>query len=310
MTKKIVLIVLGALLVLCGLGATVPASLLTAATGGDGAIESGYHRLTTDTPALISTTEQVSSGASVPTSGLGATTITINARSSGQPIFLGVARSSDVDAYLDGIAHEEVRDINLSPYRVRTTLRDGLPVAEPPSDQTFWVAQASGDDSTIEWQVADGAYRFVMMNEDGSPGVDAQAQFGIKVGGLRGLGIGALIVGILIALVGLTLLIWGIRTRGRPAQPAPATGYPTAGGTQPYGPPQPGTQQPGPPSYGPPPGEQPPYGQPPQGQPPHGQPPHGQPPYGQPPHGQPPAGPSGYERPGSTGQEPPAPPET
>ncbi len=261
MTKKIVLIVLGALLLFCGLGGTALAAVLTAATGGDGAIESGYHRLATETPALISTTEQVSSGSPVPTSGFGATTITISARSNGQPIFLGVARSSDVDGYLAGIAQEEVREINLRPYRVDTRLREGLPIAEPPDDQIIWVAQASGDNPRLEWQVAEGDYRFVLMNDDGSPEVDAQVQFGIEVNGLREVGIGALIVSILVALAGLALLIWGIRTRGGPARPAPATGYPTPGGPQPYGPPPPGGTQPyGPPPPGPPP---PPPGPPP-----------------------------------------------
>ena len=61
------------------------------------------------------------------------------------------------------------------------------------------------------------------MNDDGSPGVDADTKFGIKVGGLRGVGIGTLIFGIVIALVGLGLLIWGIRTPSRPAQPATQT---------------------------------------------------------------------------------------
>ena len=287
MTKKIILIVLGALLLLCGLGATVPGALLIAATGGDGALTSGYHRLASETPALVSTAEQVSSGTDLPTSGFGATTITLRARTSGQPIFLGVARASDVDRYLDGIASEEVRDIELSPYRVRTTVHDGLPIAEPPGDQTFWLAQSSGEDPTVEWQVTEGEYRLVMMNDDGSPGVDAEAQFGVKVGGLRGLGIGTLIFGMVIALVGLGLLIWGIRTRGRPAQPA--TGYPPGGPTV----------------YGPPPGPQPatPQTAVPQTQWPAQ-------PYGQPPPGQPPSGPTGYEPPTRpTGYEPPpAPP--
>ena len=136
MTKKIILIVLGALLLLCGLGATVPGALLIAATGGDGALTSGYHRLASETPVLVSTAEQVSSGTDWPTSGFGAATITVDARTSGQPIFLGVARASDVDRYLDGIAYEEVRDIELSPYRVSTTVHDGLPIAEPPKKAT------------------------------------------------------------------------------------------------------------------------------------------------------------------------------
>src|SRR5262245_57419467 len=103
MTKKIVLIVIGALVLLCGLGTIVPCAILVAATGGDGVIESGYHRLSTETPALVSPTEQVASAASIPTSGFGSTTISINARASDGPIFLGLAEAADVDNYLSGV---------------------------------------------------------------------------------------------------------------------------------------------------------------------------------------------------------------
>jgi hypothetical protein len=232
MTKKIVLIVIGAVVLLCGLGAVVPGALLTAVTGSDNAITTGYHQLSSATPALVSPTETISSDTRMPTSGFGTTTLTIAARDSNQPLFLGVARADDLKAYLDGIAYDEITDIDDRPFRVDLRRQDGFPFAQPPEAESFWVASASGTDPKLEWEVTDGDYRVVMMNADGSPGTSAETRFGVQVEGLRGLGIGILVAGSLVALAGLGLLLWGILTPSRPRPVAPA-------GPTPYQPPPP-----------------------------------------------------------------------
>jgi hypothetical protein len=265
MTKKIILIVLGIVLMLCGLGAIVPGAILTGVTGADNTIDSGYHTISTPTPALVSETERVKAG-SMRSSGLGSTSLKISARDSAQPIFLGVARASDVEQFLQGVAYDEVRELNVRPFRMETRRHDGNDFAFPPGDETFWVASDSGDSPTLEWTVESGDYRIVMMNTDGSPGTSAQAEFGVKVEGLRGIGIGTIIGGGLIFLVGLGLLLWGIFTKRRP-QPATVTGpmggSPTTGGypaptpppatppeapTTPRSPPQPPPPPPQPPT--------------------------------------------------------------
>jgi hypothetical protein len=226
MAKKIVLIVVGAVLLLCGLGALVPGALLTRLTGHDGAIDTGYHTIGSPTPALVSPTEKVNP-TDLPTSGPGATTLTVSARGSDQPVFLGVARAADVDAYLDGVAYDEVRDVQLRPYRVETARHSGDPFADPPGAESFWLASATGTTPTLDWKVQSGDYRLVLMNADGSPGAAADTQVGLKINGLRGLGVGVLAGGAVAALAGLGLLLWGIATPGRPAAPTPPTA-PTA----------------------------------------------------------------------------------
>ena len=103
-----------------------------------------------------------------------------------------------------------------------------------PTEEEIWVAQAVGTAPTLEWPVQEGDYRLILMNADGSPGVRAQAQFAITINGLFGLGLGWLIATALVAIVGLVLLILGIRTRTRP-HPDGLAGPPTQPG---YGPPQ------------------------------------------------------------------------
>lgn len=239
MAKKIILIVLGVVLMLCGLGVAIPGTVLAALAGSDGRISSDYETISTNTPALVSEPADVATGTNLPTSGFGSTTITFAARDADQPLFLGVARAADVEEYLDGVAFDEVREFDMSPFRLSTTRRDGASSASPPEDETFWLASTTGDNPRLEWQVEEsGNYRIVMMNADGSAGTSAEVQLGIEIEGLGAIGIGAIIVGVVSFLIGLALLIWGIRTKA-PPRPATATSYP---GSAP--PPQP---PPGPP---------------------------------------------------------------
>jgi hypothetical protein len=226
MTKKVVLIVIGAVLLLCGLGCAVPGALLTAVTGSDNTLVSGFHDVGTPTPALVSETARISDTS--PTAGIdvGETTLRVSVRSSDE-IFLGVAAASDVDRYLEAVEYDEIRDLEISPYRVDTIRRDGLSVVAPPTEETFWLAEATGTAPNLEWDLQDGDYRFVLMNADGSPGVQGEAQFGVTVAGLFGIGVGWLMATGLVAVVGLVLLIVGVSTRGRPhVDPAPGPPQP------------------------------------------------------------------------------------
>ena len=220
MAKKIVLIVVGAVLLVWGLIALVPGSLLVRATR-HGDIGTGFHVIGSPTPALVSGTENLPSAADV-------ATLRVRARNAPQPVFLGVAPAADVNRYLSGVAYDEVTNFQVRPYRVGTTRHGGVPFAEPPGAQTFWVASATGTSPTLEWPVQSGDYRLVMMNADGSPGTAADTELGVQINGLRPLGVGLLIGGGVFVVVGLGLLLWGIRLPGRPLTPPAPMAPPSA----------------------------------------------------------------------------------
>ncbi len=238
MTKKIILIVVGAVLLLCGIGAIVPGGLLTGVSGSDNTIESGFNSVSTPTVAFVSQTAHVSNASGMRTAGIGAATISISARST-EPIFLGVAAASDVETYLGTAPFDEVTNLDLSPFRLDTARHEGNATPNPPADQTFWIDSSSGTSPSLDWKITDGDYRLVMMNLDGSEGVVAESQFGITVNGLFGIGLGILIAGVVAALIGLALLVLGIALRAAPKQPAFAGAggaYPAPGGYGPAGP--------------------------------------------------------------------------
>lgn len=62
----------------------------------------------------------------------------------GVPLFVGIAATDDVDRFLRDVAHDEVRDVDVHPFRAgyRSFPGDAEPGA--PGDEDFWVASSGG----------------------------------------------------------------------------------------------------------------------------------------------------------------------
>jgi len=257
MAKKVTLIIVGIVLLLGGFGAMALGGGLAGVVGWDNTLHTGYHQIGTPTSALTTEAARVSNADNTPGSGLGAASITVTARSS-EPIFIGIGPADEVNRYLGDSSYEEVTDFNFSPWRVSAAPHEGFGSPDPPTERAFWTASATGLTPSLEWKVTEGDYRLVLMNADASPGVAAEARFGLQVNGLFGIGIAILIVGAVVGLGGLVLLIWGIRITVPPGPPAYAgagypggpiapSGYPPPGQPPPRQPPTPGQPPPGPP---------------------------------------------------------------
>jgi hypothetical protein len=99
------------------------------------------------------------------------------------PVFVGVARTSEVSDYLRGVDHAVVTDFDSSPFRADYREQPGIAVPAKPGDERFWDASAQGaGKQTLTWDVRDGDWSVVVMNADGSPGVHADVSAGAKLG--------------------------------------------------------------------------------------------------------------------------------
>jgi hypothetical protein len=105
-------------------------------------------------------------------------TIRLTARGSDKPLFVGVARTRDVDAYLRDVPHEQVRDVEFTPFRAPRDAVAGTRKPAPPATAGIWAASGS---ETVSWPVEDGDWSVVVMNADGSSGVSAEVAAGAKV---------------------------------------------------------------------------------------------------------------------------------
>ena len=139
-----------------------------------------------------------------------------------KPVFVGIARTSDVENYLQGVSHSTLTDVNTSPFEADYDdhAGDRRPVA--PADSQIWVASEHGlGKQTLNWEIADGDYSVVVMNADGSAGVDADVSTGANVPFLDEIAWTAVGSGGFVLVIGVALLVMGIRRPSTPTGPAP-----------------------------------------------------------------------------------------
>lgn len=139
--------------------------------------------------------------------------------SSDTETFIGIARTDDVDGYLQGVAHSVVTAVESDPFSVTYRVVPGDAAPEPPGDQTFWVASTTGAGrQSITWDLGGGSYTVVLMNADASQGIDVRLSAGVKSDVVLPIGIGALVVGLLLAASAIVLIVLSMRGRA-PAAP-------------------------------------------------------------------------------------------
>jgi hypothetical protein len=235
--KKPLLIVGGSLVALIGLGILAGGVALLALFGTDGEIESGSHPLAATGRALVSEATRIEDSAPIDAGGGVRIRFSVEP-TNGKEVFVGIAPTDEVDAFLEGVAIDEIADFEIRPYRLETTPIPGEGVPGNPNDETFWHAAASGTEgAAIDWKVESGSFRLVIMNVDASPGVEGNGKVGVKVPFTVPAGIVAIVVGVVIAGVGVLLLVLGLRVRSAPKDTA--SGLPP-GAPLPPPPPQPG----------------------------------------------------------------------
>jgi len=227
---RIALIVLGSVVALLGLGLAAGGGFLlwvdrTQREGGY--LTTPTERFATSTYAL--TRERLEVNADGPNwiwneNWLG--TVRIRGEgASGKPLFIGIGPEAAVAGYLGRVAHADVENINLDPFRVDYRQFAGGAPRRPPTAQNFWAASASGQGrQTVTWKVREGDWSVVLMSADGSRGVSADVDLGAKLSFLLWVAIGLLIGGALILGGSVALIVLAARTRPPPAAPPrPAT---------------------------------------------------------------------------------------
>ena len=144
----------------------------------------------------------------------------------GKPVFIGIARTRDVNAYLRGVARTTVTNVDYGPfgghfkadYRYEAAPRTS---AAPPARSPIWTASAQGrGPQTMNWRVEDGNWTVVLMNADGSPGVRADVKAGARVPYLGAIGWSSVGGAVLFGALATALIAAG--TPRRPAPPAPS----------------------------------------------------------------------------------------
>jgi len=130
----------------------------------------------------------------------------------GKPVFVGIARTADVDRYLRGTSHAIVTDVDTSPFKAEYRTVPSARRPARPAEQSFWAASARGNGrQQVTWKVRDGNWSVVVMNADASRRVDTGISAGADLPWLDEAGWATVGAGVLIALMAAGLILVGTR---------------------------------------------------------------------------------------------------
>ncbi|WP_326836215.1 hypothetical protein VSH64_15035 [Amycolatopsis rhabdoformis] len=216
---RIAVIVISVVVLVIGVCLAVGGGVLLLVFGSGGSLKSGTHAVSTPTAAVVTDTAQITDTSRL-TRALGDPSVSVHASGgNGSGLFIGIGPAADVDRYLTGVAIEQARDFNLDPFALDAVRRDGTALASPPATQPFWVASGATD---VTWPITDGDYRAVVMNADGTPGVDSRLAVDLNLPGLFGYALWFFIAGLVLMAAAIVALALGRPRNRAPMSPAPA----------------------------------------------------------------------------------------
>jgi hypothetical protein len=141
---------------------------------------------------------------------LGKVRVRVTPADGARPVFVGIARSIDVDRYLGRVGHTVISDF----WSEKLEQVVGGPAASAPGEQRFWVASDSGSGPrSLVWKPRDGSWTVVVMNADGQPGIDVRTDLGARFPAAVWIALGLLIGGA-VFMAGAVLLVRGALRKG------------------------------------------------------------------------------------------------
>jgi hypothetical protein len=180
----------------------------------DGYLKTGTERFHAGTRALATDNLDVDLGDAdwlAESDDLGKIKVTAESRDD-KPLFVGIARTSDVEYYLAGVPYTTVDDVEVSPFSADYTRHSGHRHPASPEHAGIWAASNEGAGrQTIDWQIEDGDWSVVVMNADGSLGVDADVSAGADIPFLDELGWSAIGSGAFAVVVAIGLIALAVR---------------------------------------------------------------------------------------------------
>jgi hypothetical protein len=215
---RIVAVVAGSVLAVASLGLLCGGAVLQVADSG---LRDGQGYLMSSTSTYSSRGNAVTSSNvvlhtdsaefDVPRRLLGTVKVEVDPGTSGQ-VFVGLARTRDVNDYLAGVAHSVVRDpAGAGGEPVMRYVQGGAPRVDP-GRATFWEASSGTERRpTITWEPRPGDWTLVLMNRDGSAPVSADVAVGAEVPVLGDVAVALLVFGGVLLVVSLVLVVAALR---------------------------------------------------------------------------------------------------
>lgn len=212
---SVVALVVGLLLLLpaaAGTGLGAGALTLESQRDADGYLTTPATRLSTPTAALVLGDAELELGPDavqwLARRDLGAVRVSATG-DGGAPVFVGIAPAADVSRWLDGTAHDVVTSA-AGAGGATYERSPGAATAVPPARGVAWSASAAGTGAQqLRWPLQSGRWDLVVASPDGSPGVGAAVDLGVRAPRLVSSGVVLLASGLLLLAVAVALLVLG-----------------------------------------------------------------------------------------------------
>lgn len=206
---RIAALVIGTLTLLLSL-ALIAAGTVLAVADNTARDDQGYfmtpdQKLATGSYAITSkpvVLDEPDAPSGLPEAVLGDARLRVTSRGDGA-VFVGVAKTSAVSKYLDGVARSTLIDLRGTGRKHTPVYRKtaGGPPDAPPAEVDIWTYKSSGTgEQTIALPLESGDWTVVVMNEDGTAQVSADVSIGATFPGIGWL------IALFFALGGLLLL--------------------------------------------------------------------------------------------------------
>jgi hypothetical protein len=184
----------------------------------DGYLTSPRLELTSDRYAVVSTDLYLTAGpADWWPADPGEVRITVEPRTD-SAVFVGIGPADNVDKFLMDVARHEISRVEGTEVDYLLLLGEQTPSI--PANATFWVASAEGlGRQSLEWDITRGEWAIVVMNADGSPGVEANVEAGVRIDLLLAIGAGLAVGGVVLGALAAALLLWALRSGGANVRP-------------------------------------------------------------------------------------------
>jgi hypothetical protein len=167
-----------------------------------------------DSYAIVLGPDGINFGGGLDTSELTTLKVETSNNDPSTPIFIGIVGETDIEAYLNGVDYDEITGLRILPSRAIYQNYPGSVMPGNPRSQTFWFESAYGSGiQSLIWNPEPDRHYLVIMNEDGSAGLDIHLVIRTKVALLFIAGAANLIVGVFVLLLSLLLLLSSRKSR-------------------------------------------------------------------------------------------------
>ena len=138
-------------------------------------------------------------------------------RADGGDVLVAIGSADAVQALVTGGSYETVDNLEFSPFNYSGVALGGRRDIGQPDEKLFEVVASGPGRQEITWTIAPGEWRAVIMNGDGTAGVDVDVRFGARFPYLRGFAVAGMVVGgtlIALGILWLAFLFRPGRNRG------------------------------------------------------------------------------------------------